>query len=68
MDKRIGYGLTLEEAIKRASEAIKDLTDEDVQRLEAQGHFSIGGGIIWGENRDDGWRVYRKKKEGEFHL
>lgn len=54
MDKRIGYGLTLKEALELAYESIKDLPEEE-QEIR---NFSIQNGNIWGEQREDGWRVY----------
>ena len=63
MDKRIGYGMPLEKAVKVALEA--------VQRIEGEqaGYFSFSTkehSVVWAELRDDGWRVYRTKKEGEL--
>ena len=65
MDKRIGYGLTLKEALNVAADAIPDLPDGMSEHIR---NFIIQGGLIWGELRDDGWRVYRAKSEDEFHL
>jgi len=58
MDKRIAYGCILDEAIEIALKAIDDLSQENRENIR---HFSIGNGIIWGELRPDGWRVYRPK-------
>ena len=51
MDKRIGYGLSLEEAVKKAIEEVGDKFN----------YFSFrtrNYDTIWGELRGDGWRVY----------
>jgi len=51
MDKRIGYGLTLEKAIETALKK----GEENVV------HFSFTTkhhDVIWAEKRFDGWRVY----------
>jgi len=65
MDKRIAYGCIFDEAIEVALQAISDLSEENKRNIL---HFSIGGGIIWGESRPDGWRVYRPKKSpDEMH-
>jgi len=66
MDKRIGYGLTLEDALKMASDStLNDLTEDELKEVR---HISIGNGIIWAEKRNDGWRVYRPKRDGELHV
>ena len=66
MDKRIAYGCILDEAVEIALKAISDLSEENKRNIL---HFSIGGGIIWGELRPDGWRVYRPKKSpNEIHI
>ena len=52
MDKRIGYGLPRLEAIEKALDYLRD---------SKVVHFSFSTDdhrIIWGEARDDGWRVY----------
>lgn len=59
MDTRIAYGCILDEALEEALKAILDLSDENRKNIR---HFSIGNGLIWGELRSDGWRVYRPKK------
>ena len=61
MDKRIGYGLTFDEAIKKAVSAIQELPAYCTPIT----NFSLGGGDIWAELRDDGWRVYRKRTQEE---
>ena len=51
MDKRIGCGLSMEEAIKVARDELGG----------KQIHFTINTEdhrIVWAELRDDGWRVY----------
>jgi len=66
MDKRIAYGCIFDEALEVAIKAILDLSDKNRKSIQ---HFSIGGGLIWGELRPDGWRVYRPKKTpDEPHL
>jgi len=63
MDKRIGYGLSFEEAV--------NMTAEVVQKLGEPNHLSINTKnyeTVWAELRDDGWRVYRPKKEGDLHV
>ncbi len=65
MDKRIAYGCTLDEALKEAIKAIQDLSESNRKIIR---HFSIGNGLISGELRPDGWRVYRPKKDpSEMH-
>ena len=55
MDKRIGYGLTFEEALKLVSEVIKKVPNETVNHITiSTDHHAT----VWAENRDDGWRVY----------
>lgn len=64
MDKRIGYGLTLREALEKAYDAVQSLEGEPA-------HLSIrtkSYETVWAELRDDGWRVYRPKREGELHI
>jgi hypothetical protein len=58
MDKRIAYGCTLNEAVEIALKGISDLSIENREYIN---RFSIGNGLIWGELRPDGWRVYRPK-------
>ena len=53
MDRRIGYGLSLNSALEKA-------VSESLQ-MGVPTHFSIttkNHSVIWGELRDDGWRVY----------
>ena len=61
MDKRVGYGLSFEEAVKVAISSIEDLPDQ----YKPIKHISLGGGDIWAELREDGWRVYRKRLPNE---
>ena len=64
MDKRIGYGLTLKEALELAYKSIEDLPDKTTEIRR----FSLGNHEIWAELRTDGWRVYRHKTEDEPHI
>ncbi len=65
MDKRIAYGCILDEALEEATKAILELSQENRESIR---YFSIGYGLIWGELRPDGWRVYRPKKSpDEMH-
>jgi len=61
MDKRIGYGLTLREALEKAYDTIQHLEGEP-------NFFSIRTpySYVWAELRDDGWRVYHPKEEGDL--
>ena len=55
MDKRIGYGLTFDEAFKLVADTAHKIPNETVN------HISVSTdrhGTIWAELRDDGWRVY----------
>ena len=57
MDKRIGYGLTFDEALKLVAETANKIP-------EIVSHISISTrnhSTIWAELRDDGWRVYIPK-------
>ncbi len=55
MDKRIGYGLTYEEALKLVSDTINGVPNETVSHINiSTDHHST----VWAEKRDDGWRVY----------
>lgn len=52
MDKRIGYGLSLREAVEKAMEETKD--EEVIQFSFTTREYAQ----VWAELRDDGWRVY----------
>lgn len=63
MDKRIGYGLSFLNAVEKALKAVQRIEGEEV------GYFSFSTkehSVVWAELRDDGWRVYRPKEEGEL--
>jgi len=58
MDKRIGYGLTYEAALKLVSDIINRVPNETVRHISiSTDHHSV----VWAEKRDDGWRVYVPK-------
>lgn len=65
MDKRVGYGLTFKEAVELAMKERNNLEDPEILGFTFRNKLHD---TIWGELRDDGWRVYRPKKEGETHL
>lgn len=63
MDKRIGYGLTYEEALKLVSDTANKIPNETVNRI----HISTDHhAVVWAENRSDGWRVYVPPSVEEF--
>ncbi len=55
MEKRIGYGLSFENALKLVAETVNKIQGETVAHINiSTDHHSV----IWAELRDDGWRVY----------
>ena len=55
VDKRIGYGLTYEDALKLVSDTANKIPNETVNRI----HISTDHhAVVWAEKRSDGWRVY----------
>uniref|UniRef100_A0A6M3X5Z3 Uncharacterized protein n=1 Tax=viral metagenome TaxID=1070528 RepID=A0A6M3X5Z3_9ZZZZ len=59
MDKRIGYGLSLENAVEVALKAIQSIDGEEVSDFS---FTTKQHSVVWAELRDDGWRVYRSKE------
>ncbi len=55
MDKRIGYGLTLDEALDRAKRIIECIHAESLINFKMK---TDNHSLVWGEKRDDGWRIY----------
>lgn len=62
MHKRIGYGLTLRQALEMAYDAAQNLSGEPNRLSISTTDYEM----VWAELRNDGWRVYRPKKEGEL--
>ena len=52
MDRRIGCGLSLEEALKKAMEELEP------EVINAFTIYTDKHTVVWAEMRDDGWRVY----------